>query len=354
MPASKAGHATPNGMRPASTHCRSPRRAFTLIELMVVVGIIVLLVGILIPSLSAARNAAKKADTKAEMNGLATGLETYRGDAGGGSYPPSHSDNPKPEDRNLIKHPLQTDQEARVAGAHLLVQAMVGADLLGSPGFRDLDRDGFWWNDTDLGKNGLYELTEDKEPVVSRYGAGYVDSRMIERVVPLSKLQDEFVIRHWPDEQIATSGTADQPVFLDAWGVPVLYYRANSSATRMIGGDKPGVYWQEDNNLITGSVDSKFTNYKGIDFGGGKVGGTSDAADFFHKIVKVLCPEPKDPPLDVQSTNPLYENNFARFIIDSSVKTRPTPVQKDSYLLISAGKDLRYGTDDDVTNWTRE
>jgi hypothetical protein len=49
-----------------------------------------------------------------------------------------------------------------------------------------------------------------------------------------------------------------------------------------------------------------------------------------------------------------YANSFARFILDASVKARPTPVQKDTYLLISAGPDAIYGSDDDVINWTRK
>jgi len=53
-------------------------------------------------------------------------------------------------------------------------------------------------------------------------------------------------------------------------------------------------------------------------------------------------------------TDTAYDHSFLRFILDASVKARATPVQKDSYLLISAGPDARYGTDDDVLNWTRK
>ncbi|MGN6369332.1 MAG: type II secretion system protein [Phycisphaerae bacterium] len=57
----------------------TPRRtaAFTLIEILVVVGIIALLVAILIPALSAARNTAKKTATTAQMSGISTACESY-------------------------------------------------------------------------------------------------------------------------------------------------------------------------------------------------------------------------------------------------------------------------------------
>ena len=93
---------------------------------------------------------------------------------------------------------------------------------------------------------------------------------------------------------------------------------------------------------------------EGLDFGAGKEkdkGGTGSAVH--HFLANATGPGPTDKVTDMIE-KPEWENTFARFILDTKVKTRPTPVQKDSYLLISAGPDGRYGTDDDVTNWTRE
>lgn len=56
--------------------CR-PRRAFTLIEILVVVGIIALLVSILLPSLSRAREQARSAMCKANLRQLVVGTAEY-------------------------------------------------------------------------------------------------------------------------------------------------------------------------------------------------------------------------------------------------------------------------------------
>lgn len=59
-----------------------PRRAFTIIELLVVVGIIVLLVGILIVGLSGAARAAQGAQTRALMSTVANALVRFKADVG--------------------------------------------------------------------------------------------------------------------------------------------------------------------------------------------------------------------------------------------------------------------------------
>ena len=58
------------------------RRAFTIIELLVVVGIIVLLVGILIVGLSGAARTAQGAQTRALMSSIANALVRFKADVG--------------------------------------------------------------------------------------------------------------------------------------------------------------------------------------------------------------------------------------------------------------------------------
>lgn len=56
------------------------RLAFTLVELLTVIGIIALLIGILVPSLVPARDLAKKTKTAAELRSISTSLEMFRTD----------------------------------------------------------------------------------------------------------------------------------------------------------------------------------------------------------------------------------------------------------------------------------
>ena len=55
-----------------------------------------------------------------------------------------------------------------VSGAHLLYQALVGADGLGTPGFKDIDRDGTWWDDTFRGRAGRMKWIRPRGCLFSR------------------------------------------------------------------------------------------------------------------------------------------------------------------------------------------
>jgi type II secretory pathway pseudopilin PulG len=57
---------------------RGHARAFSLIELLVVIGIIILLLAILLPALATAKVQARRADTTAELKGMANACEAYQ------------------------------------------------------------------------------------------------------------------------------------------------------------------------------------------------------------------------------------------------------------------------------------
>src|SRR5690606_11789808 len=58
----------------------SHNKAFTLIELLIVVAIISILSAIAVPNFMEAQTRAKVSRTKADLRAIATGLETYRTD----------------------------------------------------------------------------------------------------------------------------------------------------------------------------------------------------------------------------------------------------------------------------------
>ncbi len=349
----------------ASLPClRTARRpgAFTLIELLVTISIIAVLIGILVPAFSAVTSNAKKTVAMARIQNLERGLESFRNEpALGQTYPPSHSDNP---DGALgvitVANPFLEVVNRAMTGANLLVYALVGADRLGTPGFSDTaaDTDSDWWNNQDstLDGGGLYEVDlTTREPLFPRYpsvGGSYVDETTRTSIKSFRELEDEGLMTV-PDGFV--DGSALQPVFTDPWGRPYLYYRANRAGRRMITdpGVSVGVYDNRDNGFLTGS---SLLPFKGADFGHGMVANTG-----FYSAMATTNVPPADPMLDettgvhdILVNDMSYSNTMERFILNPAVKQRNEPVNRSSFLLISAGEDAVYGTTDDIVNWTRE
>ena len=344
-------------MMSQSYRSKAPR-GFTLVELLVVMSIILLLVALMLPAFSVVRTNARKTKTTTQITALESGLEYFRGEAAlGATLPPSRSDSGDFKIANpRTKTSAPADPDTEVCGAHLLVHALVGADVLGAPGFRDLDFDGKWSDDTHGAPGGAYEVDQASGSIKQpRFGGGnWVDEKMIAQLRTLQELEDDGTI---PGNLTDISdNSAEQPLFVDPWNRPILYYRANQAALAMVTSSDmsvPGVYTQQDNALITGSDSSALpSTHDGIDFGYGMLDGTQG---LYHRL-KLTNPQPPAIPVLVNGLNEIetttYDNRFAQYIFDRTVKVRNTPVRKDSYLLISAGPDGVYGNSDDVVNWT--
>lgn len=340
---------------------RQPARAFTLVELMVVIGIISLLIAIALPAFSAARTAAKRASTEAMISTLSTGADMFHADSAlGGAYPPSVMTVVQP-------NPINNSQIA-VCGANLLVWGLAGADLLGTPGFRDLDNSGTspegdifggWTND--MGSNpaqpqvNLYALSGTK-PYHPRSGP-YVDLSKVRLTKQMAPNSVEFQVP-------AGGGNLDSHAFLDAWDQPILYYKANPNAKYIAdegsvnaGGSaviysavgKPkryapsGIYNLFDNAIITGGGTGS-----GMDFGAGRA--------HFSPDRNATNPRPMLGNPTVSPTNSAFESqnppgSFVRHIFNPSISAVATPHRPDSFILLSAGADGLFGTADDVANF---
>ena len=120
---------------PSSRRPRAGRAAFTLVELLVVLGMILVLIALLLPAISGARTRALRTRMAADMQAIAAALEAYRQDHG--DIPRVSPDGARP---NYGAPPALTEN---YAGAQILCRALLGpgsaaADGADGLGFRKI------------------------------------------------------------------------------------------------------------------------------------------------------------------------------------------------------------------------
>ncbi len=334
-----------------------------MIELMVVIGIIALLITIAVPAFTTVIKQSKRTSTAATINTLSIGIESYRTDSQiGGAYPPSYGIVNNGTDGVVSPHQNNSNAAKlpRVDGANLIAWALVGADLLGTPGFRNADglpdpgvNYGGWT--TDMGTNpaagnvpaGLYALDSAGKPLYQRAGQFADLSKMS---LPKRDSTNKFIV-----DKLDTKPQLDSICFLDTFHQPILYYKANAGK-RDIADYEPvnpsnpnnvGIYNLNDNAYITGAYSGGSVVYTGLDFGAGPIPG----ATTFHPLAHLNAAD-SDPiaATALPALTPADKGSFAYTIWNPNVTAVPRPYHDDSYLLLSAGADGEFGTSDDVAN----
>jgi prepilin-type N-terminal cleavage/methylation domain-containing protein len=136
------------------------KKAFTLVEMLVVIGIIAVLAALLLPAVMSAVNAAKRAAIAMEVNQLADAIEAYRKDKG--DYPPSFRDAAALE-RHLRKcYPKMAPAEWGVFFS--MTNGVVNRDANGVP---------IWKTTSPAGS----PLIDEGEALVFWLGSTFVDAR---------------------------------------------------------------------------------------------------------------------------------------------------------------------------------
>jgi type II secretory pathway pseudopilin PulG len=298
-------------MKPTVKQARR-KRAFTIVELLTVMSIIVILIGLMVPALNKVRRYARDVQQKAQFNAINAAVELFNNEFDG--YPPSNA--------------LDSMNQA-YCGSMKLCEALMGQDLLGFHSNSVFRRDGL----DAAGRLPLYP------PNIDAMTPALRDNNLKARKGPFLQAENANA---WRLQDIY--GTNLGPflgttfVLCDVYarpmrsgqktGMPILYYKADTAnsyhdpnlASAMTPADSRGnIYNYWDNSAL-------------IELGKPwQSPGTSSGVSAAHKL--------KDPAR-------FYKNTQS-----GQISTTQRPFRADTFILISAGWDGEYGTADDICNF---
>jgi prepilin-type N-terminal cleavage/methylation domain-containing protein len=287
---------------------RTTGKAFTLVELLVVISIIAMLIGIMVPVIGVAKKHAKTMTMKATLGAIGVGLEQFRNDQS--RYPDSSVRNNGTNEYCLKADGGVADTNFIDVGAHRLAEAMFGIDMLGYSSYQ-------------VGGINYYNVNATGEPcddsllnAIQRADA-YIDISSVK----IGKMTDVIDVPiNLNAEQQKVWGNPYTPVILDNFSVkkarPILYYKANTGGNLI-----HDIYKYYDNAYITNPFMTALVPYTGT------------AKDFYNYIW--------DTETGIGAGVGKLRSPSAR------------PYNRDSFLLISAGPDGEYGTQDDICNFER-
>jgi type II secretory pathway pseudopilin PulG len=326
------------------TAVKRKKSGLTVIEILVVVGIIALLVGLLLPAVHTVQKMAKETKQKAQFTAIGLGLAGFKNDYG--DYPPSSWNDP-----TVAGDPKD------YCGAQKLAEALLGWDLLGFHPNSAWRADGLaedplrnpiantvYFAPDSLQKRKDRYLELDMANVfrlgTSTWGNGlYLNSGQL---APQGYvLCDVFAVNE--RKIIQDNGKVVSP------GMPILYYKANP-ASKLFPDPVAGVINGTTPPLKDYVYDAR-DNWPLLNLG--RPLGLGKAFD----------PLRDAHPLEGNAGRPLVSmvngtlqsftgwNSFYWYIHDSRLSPRYWANRPDSYLLISAGADGLYGTEDDIRNF---
>lgn len=342
-------------------HKRTKRNGFTIIELLTVIAVIVLLVGILAPGIRKVKNMAKNIEQKAALHDIEVGLEAFRKD---------YNDFPE---SNVKGTPTE-----RVTGAQQLADAMIGRNGRGFDPLttwdpvHEMTAGGVLFqtrmfptaNDPtspyDVIATDIYPtqakgssaqqiaLAEDRQHR-SYIGLGDMGAYTMEQLYGAGETGDVFastdaylspvITDVYSHKKIEVGGESVQA------GMPILYYKADDRTDDFMVSNN----FDEDNpldNVFWMSYSTWIYNYDdngAICSLGPRLSTTPDEKHVWDITYSDSSLFPGDPDQGLRE--------FYAKIRNRKVTKFNLPYNPDRFILVSAGVDGRYGTQDDITNF---
>ncbi len=289
----------------------SRRGGFTILELLVVIGIIVILIGILIPVVSKVRKSARAADTTNQISVIQGAIERYYSDFHAYPGPLSNSE----IGVAMTITGVVPNGGGTITGSENLVLGLLG-------GLRNTGT-GLEYNKDWVGQ-GAASLNVNQPRTYPAY-------------ISTDNLSDGAY-----SEGSTSANDTNIPEFLDRFSntMPILYLRANVGMGGVI--DTADDNAQYDLRDIIG--------YTGTNIGLGKsVKSTAykNATYPNHGLRTVTT----SASMDKASGSYTYPYDAYPYFTNPNQTTPLQARAKDGYILISAGPDRVYGTEDDITTF---
>lgn len=359
------------------------RRGFTLAELLVVIGIIVLLISILIPVVGRVRIAGQSADTASLIRAIDAACQTYYQDHQAWPGPLGESqlgiDGTQPEWRDDPPNPQYLDSMVAVGGTPGDGFFRPSGDLEGVTSSENLVLGllgGLVHLDTDSPPDGVPDAILYDPSAVGRGAAklggrspgaysAYFDAR--EQNLSMHVIGDNDASfggntgEKWGRFVLDASAARDTiiPEFIDRFSdpLPILYMRAQSTGrSPPVAGYGPEpvfnlntVFGYLGYYVLSNPEPWQPPEMPYIRAGGKPLSSAHEAKGSYHGLLLDADLPVPGATLDQKDLPFAGEYYFAS--PDAGTPTAPVARQRDRYVLISAGADRIYGTEDDITSF---